>query len=753
VGFRPFVARAAAQAGISGFVCNTPAGVVIEGQGNEMQLASFERDLRHAAPPAARIDRIDRFSIDLDPTEHGFTIRVSEASAPPTAAVTPDLAVCDACLAEMRNPDDDRRYRHPLINCTNCGPRYSILRRIPYDRANTTMAEFAMCPACRDEYHTPTDRRYHAQPTLCHECGPQVRLIDLHCVGLGFDGDPVFVAADLLAEGHILAIKGIGGYHLACRADDEAAVATLRSRKHRLHKPFAVMVASLDVARRYAALTPSAEAQLTSPARPIVLAPRTAECNFAPSVAPDNHRVGLMLPYTPLHHLLFDDAAGRFDALVMTSANDTDEPLVYEDDCAVAMLSPLADVVLTHDRPIQRPVDDSVMLARRDGGITPIRRSRGFVPAAVRLPFSLPTPGICMGADLKSAVAVVRGDEVICSQHLGDLQNARAHALLRRTVDDLCSLMGVTPQWIARDRHPGYFSTQLAGEIASELVIEQFGVQHHHAHAAAVLAEHGITEPALAIVCDGTGYGNDDTIWGGEMLQVHERGFVRQAHLVPIRLPGGDAAVRQPWRSALAWLHHACEGHIPPKLLDRLYSLAPREHIEFVLQMLDANARCMVCTSAGRLFDAAAALCGLAAENLYEGYAPCRLETAAWSCQATLPDEALYQINGRGPMAIDFSPLILELAETQAGPAWSAALFHDQFVRAWAEAACLAMQRPDLSIVALSGGVFCNEWITTHLVRRLEERGATVLVHQQLPPNDGGIAYGQAAVMAAAMCA
>jgi hydrogenase maturation protein HypF len=784
VGFRPFVYRAARDQKLTGTVRNTPAGVIIEGQGTDDQLRAFERSLRTQHPTAARVEHIVRQEIDLEPREAAFEVAESDEEGDLSAAVTPDLATCPDCLREISHNLNPRRHRHALTNCTACGPRYSIVRRIPYDRANTTMSPFAMCEACWREYHDPLDRRFHAQPTNCHGCGPTLRLIGTD--GTPIAGDPIAAAARILASGGIVAIKGLGGYHLACRADLDATVTRLRTAKHRLWKPFAIMCASLGVARELIELTDRAVEHLTSSAAPIVLArinktkrldvtaqsgstrkhedtkdTNTSECSFvpfvpsctdsaprvAPAVAPQAHRLGVMLPYTPLQHLLFNEGQGSFDVLVMTSANDSDEPLIYDDVDALAKLAPLCDAILTHDRAIERPVDDSVVLSRADGAVTMVRRARGYVPSPILLPQRM-KPGLCLGADLKSAVAVVRDGQVILSQHLGDLQHARGYALLKRTIHDLMQLFAVRPQWIAHDLHPGYFSTRAARELSTELGLPLIPVQHHHAHAAAVLAEHGIVEPALAIVCDGTGYGADGSIWGGEVLRIDGTGFERMAHLKPMRLPGGDSAARHPWRSALALLWQTYGQGIPPAALESLRAFAPLQDIEFVLAMLQAGTACSSTSSTGRVFDAFSALLGLAGDNHYEGYAPALLEAAA---VGEVEAEALYTVSDG---VIDLGALVrwtlMRLSSSNEHAVKDiAATLHDQLARAFAEAVASASEQTGLTTVALSGGVFINELFSTNLEARLCAAGLTVLRHEQTPPNDGGIALGQAYV---AMC-
>jgi hydrogenase maturation protein HypF len=749
VGFRPFVHRTATAHGLSGFVLNDAAGVVVEAQGTLRQLNSFANDMRVAKPALAVIHDIVITKIPTRDAETGFTIEQSLGDASPRAEIAPDLALCPACLADMNDVVDRRRFGYGLVNCTDCGPRFSIIREVPYDRPNTTMANFAMCADCRREYDDPADRRFHAQPTACHACGPKVELVDPH--GAKIAGDPIRVAAERLARGEIVAIKGIGGFHLAVRADSEDAVQRLRQIKHRSFKPFALMCKDVAAAEQIVNLGERARAALSSSAAPIVLAPRHSGAAVAPSVAPASHRLGVMVAYTPIHHLLFAAASGRFGALVMTSGNDSDEPLVFTNEDAVEHLGRMCDSILWHDRPIERPVDDSVILDA-GGAREPIvlRRSRGYVPTPLLLPDGLKSQGLCVGGELKNAVAVVRENQVILSQHLGDLEHARTYANFKRAVADLLRLFAIKPQWIAHDLHPSYVSTMYAAQLAREMHVPRVRPQHHYAHAAAVLAEHGQMGPALAVVCDGTGYGTDHTIWGGELLSVDFKGFRRLGHLRPLRLPGGDAAAKQPWRSAMALLLNAFGDEFADHPI--VEQMAPdAEQARFVVEMLRTRANCVSSSSAGRVFDGVAALLGICRENHFEAQAPLALESAAWEFGAITatapPPQPLFDLREHGE--IDLSPLVRELVgrRLRGAPAEElASLFHDQFVAAWEAAVMRAVEQTKLIEVVLSGGVLCNEIVDRCLTERLAERGLHVLRHRLVPPNDGGLALGQAAL-------
>jgi hydrogenase maturation protein HypF len=756
VGFRPFVYRVATRMGITGGVWNDSAGIIVEAAGTSRQLADFANAIRSELPAAAAIIEMIEETISPDEMEggsvgSGFQIRRSSSLTSPTAQITADLALCDQCLAEVRDRQNPRRYRYALTNCTNCGPRFSIIRAVPYDRPNTTMADFEMCGGCRDEYEEPADRRFHAQPIACQQCGPQLALID-H-LGHTVDGDAVSAAARLLVEGKIVAIKGIGGFHLAVRADDEAAVARLRQLKHRPAKPFALMCASLEAARKLVRLSPQGSESLTSTAAPIVLATRVATAPVALAAAPESHRLGVMLAYTPLHHLIFDELrASGVETLVMTSGNDVDEPLVFQDHQATARLGDLCDAMLLHNRPIQRAVDDSVII---DAASAPIflRRSRGYVPEPIPLPDMAETSaGLAVGAELKNTVAIARDGSVVLSQHLGSLTHASTFKAFKRAISDLCNLSAVTPAWIAHDLHPAYLSTLHAQQLALKWSVPLIPVQHHHAHAAAVLAEHGLTGPALAVVCDGTGYGTDGTIWGGELLLAGLTDFTRLGRLRPITLPGGDVSARQPWRSAMALLFMAFGKDFTE--LPICATLSDKASTEFVRQMLSSGFACISSSSTGRVFDGIAALLGLCRENRFDAEAPSALEAAASQAAATepMPENAFRLCDVNNLVEIDLAPLVQKIANG-AACGWLvpdlALLFHQTLAAAWALAVARAMHQTGLNTVALSGGAFCNELFGDLLQRRLEQYGAKVLRHQHVPCNDGGIAYGQAAVASA----
>jgi len=731
VGFRPFVHREACRFHLTGLVRNDPEGVVIEGQGSLPDLDAFEQALRTETPALARIDTLEAQVLPAV-SERSFVIDSTRSAATATAQVTVDVAVCADCLRELEDPAD-RRHGYALTNCTNCGPRFSIVRSVPYDRPNTTMAGFPLCADCAAEYDDPVDRRFHAQPTACPVCGPRVRLLDPQ--GRERPGDPISNAAAGLDQGGIVALKGLGGFHLAVDATNDDAVARLRARKRRDAKPLALMAADLETARGLVELGERGEAALRSPRAPIVLGVRRPDAGVASAVAPGTHRLGVMLPYTPLHHLLFARLEAR--VLVLTSGNLSDEPLVIDDDEIVTRLGGLCDRILTHDRPIERRVDDSVLLDTHEGDPLPLRRSRGFAPERIALPGN-EGPGLCVGADLKNVVAVVRPDEVILSQHHGDLGHPLANEAFHRSVRDLCELFSVRPEWIAHDLHPGYESTRAARELADAWDVPLVPVQHHHAHAAALCAE-SRADAMLAIVADGMGYGVDGTVWGGELLRVDGNGFERLAHGLPLSLPGGDRSAREPRRSALALLRAAGVDPTPGILAHLGWS--PEEG-DGLARQLDRGLGTVVSTGQGRWFDAVAALLGLCLWNHCEAEAAMALEAAAHGVVA--PEmEPLIVVRDN---TVDPAPFVRAWAADPArhdAPTW-AALFHDHLADAWAEAARAASDTTGLRTVGLSGGCFANQRLSRRVQETLSAHGLHVVRHRLVPPGDGGIALGQA---------
>jgi len=758
VGFRPFVWQFAHRESLTGVVYNEADRVVVELQGSPSRLEAFEEHLTNRLPPLAFLASRRREEVPLDVGELDFKILDSRGGESALAFAASDAAVCPDCLAEMRSAGD-RRHGYALINCTQCGPRFSILRGLPYDRPSTTMAGFPMCPECLAEYGSPESRRFHAQANACPVCGPQLEW----WVGGDrlFAGDPVSCAVEALMAGGIVAIKGLGGYHLAVRARDSAAVDRLRARKRRETKPFALMVADSMVARDLVELSPDGLECLESTSAPILLARRKAGADVAPGVAPGQGRLGVMLAYTPLHHLLFDRGPG-LGPLVMTSGNVSDEPLCIDDSEARKRLleaapgdAPLADAMLLHNRPIQRPVDDSVWADLGPGprgGVLPLRRARGYAPAPVG-DIGGGLSGLALGGDLKAAPALICEGRVVLGQHLGDLENPLAFDQFQRTVSDLMDLYRVKPRFIAIDAHPRYFGGGWGRELSRELGARLIEVQHHHAHGASVLAENGHAGPALAVVCDGTGYGEDGTTWGGELLLIDGGRFTRLARLAPLRLPGGEAASRETRRCALAILH-ACFGdsfHDHP-MAERLYPDAGERGL--ACSMIRGNISCAQSSGAGRYVDGVAAFLGLASYNHHEALSGQALEASAsaWSDGALETPKA--KLLPGEPANLDLSPILIPLIEAALAPAgregvarW-AAYFHLGVSSAWDELVAHFSGKTGVRTVGISGGVFSNVLLTRYLSEALEKRGMVVLRHRQVPPNDGGLALGQAAVAA-----
>ena len=751
VGFRPFVYRLALEEGLAGSIGNDTGGVTIEIEGPAERVEAFRRRLQAEAPPLSRIDSIVvREAPPRRETE--FRINASAASGHVSTGIPADAATCADCLRELLDPND-RRYRYPFLNCTNCGPRYTITRRIPYDRPQTSMARFTMCPACQAEYDDPTNRRFHAQPNACPVCGPRVWLVAPDGADIP-SGDPVTAAIERLMAGEITAIKGIGGFHLAVDATNEAAVMRLRERKHRYGKPLAVMVRDLDAARAVCELSGEDEALLETVARPIVLAARRAGCGIADSVAPGIPWLGVFLPYAPLQHLLFADA--RVKALVMTSANLSEEPISIDNEEAIQRLRNIADAFLMHDREILQRCDDSVM-AVVDGAPQLIRRARGFVPLAVPLPFDSP-PLLAVGGHLKNVFALARGRFAYQSQHLGDLENLTGLGFFREALQHLMHTFEIEPEAVVHDLHPGYLSTSWAKEWAAERNLPLIAVQHHHAHIAACMAEHGIEGPAIGLSLDGTGYGTDGRIWGGEVLIVRLDGpnpgnFERFAHLDYVPMPGGEAAIREPWRMAFSALRTA---GVDTEEAARLAG-ADSQQARIVERMIERGLNAPLTSSLGRLFDAVAAVVLKRRVVDYEAQAAIELEGFC----VDEPDElssgyALDLLhedwNPRKPARISAAPLWRELStDLRAGVNKSsiAGRFHAGVAAAFIGAAKLGRENTEIDKVALSGGCMHNRRLARLLRAGLEEEGFQVFEHRTVSPGDGGLSYGQAVVAAA----
>ncbi len=737
VGFRPFVYRLARELGATGWVWNDTEGVLLQVEGRPEALGEFLRRVRSEAPPLASVDSVETRSVPTT-SEVGFRVLESPSAGPRRAIVPPDVATCADCLAEMWDPQD-RRYRYPFLNCTNCGPRFSIIESLPYDRPRTSMKRFRMCPECAREYHDPSDRRFHAQPTACAACGPTVALESPEGSTLALGEPAIAEATRSLREGRILAFKGLGGFQLLVDARNEDAVEELRRRKRRGRKPFAVMFPDLDAVRTSAELDAVSEGLLRSAASPIVLLDARAgsTTGLAPSVAPGNPLIGTMIPYSPLHHLLLRELGLP---LVATSGNLSDEPICIDNREARRRLRGLADGFLVHDRPIVRPVDDSVVRVVR-GRLQVLRRARGYAPLALALGPDLPSV-LAVGPQLKNTVAVSLGDRVVVSQHLGDLDNAETLGAFRRTVEDLRRFYDWAPERVAHDLHPDYRSTRYAAGLGLPL----HPVQHHYAHVLSCLADAGVSPPVLGVAWDGTGYGTDGTIWGGEFLRITQEGFERVAHLRTFPLLGGDAAIREPRRAA-AGLLYELEGEAA--LDDAAPAMAPFRPAEArtIRQMLRRSLRVIPTSSAGRLFDAVASLLGLVHRSDFEGEAAMAVEFEAEKAAGDAasaepyPYRVLPEAEG---FVLDWGPTVRGVLGEREVARRAARRFHAGLAAGIVEIA----RRVGEHAVALSGGCFQNRLLTEMTTDLLIAEGFTPVVHSRVPPNDGGISLGQ--VVAAA---
>ncbi|MGH3492122.1 MAG: carbamoyltransferase HypF [Sciscionella sp.] len=750
VGFRPFVYRIATELGLAGLVGNDSAAVFLEVQGPAPSIEEFAGRLVAEAPPLASISSV-RSELVPSLAEDGFRIVASRTVAGTRTPIPPDIAVCADCVRELFDPADPR-YRHPFITCTNCGPRFTITRALPYDRPQTTMAEFPMCQRCAAEYTDPADRRFHAQPVACPDCGPSLRF-EPSTGGPAVTGSDTALAAAqrALAAGQIVAIKGIGGYHLACTADDATAVALLRSRKARGGKPFAVMTRDLAGAKALVELDEAATSVLASPARPVVLLARRGGARVAAEVAPGSPWLGVLLPYSPIHHLLFapvpDQSAPVPETLVLTSANRSDEPICFTDSDAEARLPALADAVLTHNRAIHVPCDDSVVRVL-DGHELPIRRSRGYAPLPVDLGRPMPAV-LAVGGELKNTFCLTEGRRAFCSAHIGDMGTLETLRAFERSVTQLAGMQTEQPARLAADRHPSYLTRSWAERTVGERPLDL--IQHHHAHVVSLLAEHGkLGEPIIGVAFDGTGYGEDGAIWGGEILLLgaDTQRFTRVGHLAATPLPGGDVAVRNPWRMALSHLRTAGLDWTPD--LPPVAAASPAE-LRLLRSALESGFGCVPCTSAGRLFDAVSALLGVRQRIAYEGQAAIELEVLAATAVEAEQPALRFEVDASG--VLDPSSLlacVVEELRSGTPPAVLAAAFHVALADAVAEAVAAISNRHGVTTVGLTGGVFQNVLLLRLCRERLVEAGATVLTHRVVPPNDGGLALGQAA--ASALC-
>ncbi len=718
--------------GLAGLVGNDTEGVFIEVEGPFDAMDRFVLALTAEAPPMAYVESVETTSLPAAGLT-GFEIVASGGGGGRTF-VSPDLSTCDECLAELDSPDD-RRYRYPFTNCTNCGPRLTIIESLPYDRPTTTMAAFRMCDACQAEYDDPTNRRFHAQPNACPRCGPQLTLLTADAVPLA--GDPIDTTRAMVADGKIVAIKGLGGFHLACDGTSDAAVGLLRERKGRAAKPLAVMVADAATARSIARFDDAELELLTSPPRPIVLSWAIPAAGVSAQVAPGNAFLGVMLPYTPLHHLLVQPG----EVWVMTSGNLSQEPIATDNDEALTRLAGLADAFLVHDRPIAVPVDDSVVRVI-EGKEVPIRRSRGYAPFPLTLPVQVP-PTLAVGAELKATFCIADGTEAFMSQHIGDMENLETLTAFERSVVHLQELFGIEPEVLVSDLHPRYLSTRWADEQARGRPVVR--VQHHHAHLAALLAEHKELGRVIGFAFDGTGYGADGTIWGGEVMVADLAGYERVGHIAPVPLAGGDAAIRRPYRMALA--HLLAAGIDWSEDLPPVRACPPAER-QVLAGQIEGHLNTVPTTSAGRLFDAVASLAGVRQQITYEGQAAIEFEALV---DETSEGEYRFGRGQGAPHVIDPAPVLAAVVDDLRNgvpPSTIAARFHRGLAAAMVEVAERVRKETGTSTVGCSGGVFQNATLTSAVTSRMDAAGFRVLTHRQVPPNDGGLALGQVVVAA-----
>jgi len=736
VGFRPFIYQLANHHGLKGQVANTATGVSLVLEGPALWIQRFIGDLPHRKPPLAHIVTV---STTPEPVAGftSFSIVKSRGSDSRATLISPDVMVCEDCLAEMRDPRN-RRFAYPFINCTNCGPRYTIIDDIPYDRPKTSMRHFTMCPHCQAEYDDPADRRFHAQPNACPVCGPKVTLCTPDGTPIVND-DPIAETANRIKAGRIAAIKGLGGFHLAVDATHPEAVTRLRRRKHREEKPFALMCANLAQIKAITHVCPEEEALLVSIQRPIVLLKKRPNTSIAEAVSPCNAYFGVMLPYTPLHHLLLDFG---FTALVMTSANLSEEPIAIDNLEAFRRLSDIADDFLIHDRDIYLRSDDSIV-RHCAGHMRPVRRSRGYVPMPVFLKSEIP-PVLACGAELKNTVCLTRSRQAFVSQHIGDLENRATGEFFRLTVNHLKRLLDIDPQIVACDLHPDYMSTRYAHELEGVTCI---AVQHHHAHIAACMAENQVDGPVIGLAFDGTGLGTDGTIWGGEVLLADYRSFSRAAHLEPVPMPGSAAAIKEPWRMAVSHLR-AAFGEFPDDSIPLLKSI-DKQKTTLMLQMMDKQINSPLTSSLGRLFDAVAAIIGLRHQVAFEGQAAMELEMVADESESGCYD---FSWDGIEVMQLATTPIVRAVTQDLiqgVSQAVISARFHNTLI-VLCDSVCRHLRgRTGIDRVALSGGVFQNSRLLGGLSDALESSGFDVITHKRVPANDGGLSLGQAVVAAA----
>jgi len=755
VGFRPAVYRLACRLGLAGIVYNDTKGVTIELQGEEKTIAEFLARLQSEPdkPPLAQIKSCRAVDIAVIEGQDKFTIKPSDPQGTALSQVTADIAACQDCLAEMAD-ENDFRHEYPFINCTNCGPRYSIVKTIPYDRPNTTMSVFKMCPKCAAQYEDVTDRRFHAQPVACPICGPKIWLTDSKGQTIIAKTDSsIAEAARLLRAGKIVAIKGIGGFHLAVDALAEQAVRRLRQRKRRDHKPFAMMAGSIEKIKKYAIVSELAEQVLKSPQSPIVLLPKKKGSAIAPSVAGGVDTFGFMLCYAPLHYLLF---AQGIEVLVMTSGNISDEPLICKNEKALEKLGQVADAFLMHDREIYRQVDDSV-IHFIDGQPVPLRRARGYVPTPIFMEENCRQDIFAAGSDLKNTLCLVKQNQLICSEHIGDLEDAQVYHHYIDSIEHLRQLFEVEPKVAVSDLHPSYLSTQYARSLSGVKIVQ---VQHHWAHIASVLVEHGLSGPVIGIVCDGTGYGTDGAIWGCECMIASLEKFERFGHLAYYDLPGADRASKEAIRPLLSLLKKSWGKDFRLPNFDWLFERIKPETTEnskfkiqnskFILEQIEKRINCVQTSSLGRVFDAVAAMLGLGSYNHFDAQLPMALEAII---ESGIEDHYDFELISRANEAVqlDLGKTLKQLiadVQNDLGAGTISAKFHNTLSIALLAMAKQARESTKLNIVALSGGVFCNRYLTDRLIRLLRQNGFRVLFNREVPANDGGLSLGQAAIAA-----
>ena len=750
VGFRPFIYRLANDHELNGWVLNSTEGVVIEVEGSTKRIEEFIADITLSAPPLAVVEKVE--SSFLPPIGYrSFIIQPSQEQQDKFVLISPDICICPDCLRELFDPRD-RRYRYPFINCTNCGPRFTIIKDIPYDRPKTTMAAFQMCPSCEEEYYNPSDRRFHAQPNACPTCGPRVWLVNGRTAGdNSTKGEEAIIRArHLLNKGAIVAVKGLGGFHLACDATNDASVARLRERKGRVNKPFAIMSLDCQAVEKYCHVSDAERQLLKSPQRPIVLLRCKSGSPISALVAPNNSCLGVMLPYTPLHYLLLESKGAETDtpALVMTSGNMSEEPIAVGNEEALERLGTLADAFLLHDRDIHVRCDDTVTRVF-EGKEAIIRRSRGYAPFPVRLDCEMRQVLAC-GAQLKNTFCITKENYAFLSQHIGDMENLETLSSFESGIEHFRRLFRLSPDVIAYDLHPEYLATKYALELRHNGAEQLSGetpfvpVQHHHAHIASCLAENGVPETVIGVAFDGTGYGEDGQIWGGEFLICDFGHFERRAHLKYVVLPGGEAAIRKPYRMAISYLYH-----LPAALTSglTLFERIDPVELEIVRRQIEKGINSSLTSSCGRLFDAVSSLLGICDVITYEGEAAIRLEMLA---DESFEDGYHWPLpKGKFPIVIDTEPILGAIIhDLKAGVpiAIISAKFHNAVAEMISGVCCLIRERDGLSKVALSGGVFQNLYLLKRTLGHLRKRGFKPYIHHQVPCNDGGIALGQAVI-------